>query len=287
MIAHVAQAGEQRGRVVLQVSSPQPSAMALAAAIRVARAFNSELESLFIEDAQLFDCAAYGFVREVSISGRSTKPYSAGDIAQSLQLAAQSAHRQLEALAKLAEVPLRTRVVRDQPLAALCAACAEVGPWNVVALSEPFGGTSTQHLRQLFAEVEGTTALVLVGPRTHRVTGPAVVVAEEPERLSDLVRAAERLSAIDNQPIIVLLAATGAEQLAAMDHAARLALASRDKIRIEHIIVDRGLPAVAAETLRRLNAGFVICQFGGLVVPEDGDLNALAVALECPLFLVR
>ena len=155
MIAHVAQAGEQRGRVVLQVSSPQPSAMALAAAIRVARAFNSELESLFIEDAQLFDCAAYGFVREVSISGRSTKPYSAGDIAQSLQLAAQSAHRQLEALAKLAEVPLRTRVVRDQPLAAFHRTMAVnyLGALHLVRAALPeqfsvFDGTLQGSLKQ-------------------------------------------------------------------------------------------------------------------------------------------
>jgi hypothetical protein len=42
-----------------------------------------------------------------------------------------------------------------------------------------------------------------------------------------------------------------------------------------------------AETLRRLHGGIVICRFGGLVVPEEGDLRPLASALECPLFLVR
>ena len=42
-----------------------------------------------------------------------------------------------------------------------------------------------------------------------------------------------------------------------------------------------------AETLRRLKGGFVISQFGGLVVPAEGDLKALAAALDCPLLLVR
>jgi hypothetical protein len=42
-----------------------------------------------------------------------------------------------------------------------------------------------------------------------------------------------------------------------------------------------------AETLRRLRGGMVVCQFGGLVVPAEGDLRPLAAALECPLFLVR
>ena len=62
MIAHVAQSGEDRGRVVIRIGSGHPSTVALEAAVRIARAFGSDLESLFVEDEQLFDCAAYGFV---------------------------------------------------------------------------------------------------------------------------------------------------------------------------------------------------------------------------------
>ena len=39
--------------------------------------------------------------------------------------------------------------------------------------------------------------------------------------------------------------------------------------------------------LAPMRGGFVICQFGGLVVPDEGDLRPLASVLECPLFLVR
>jgi len=39
--------------------------------------------------------------------------------------------------------------------------------------------------------------------------------------------------------------------------------------------------------LRRMRGGMVICRFGGLVVPDEGDLSPLETALECPLFLVR
>jgi len=42
-----------------------------------------------------------------------------------------------------------------------------------------------------------------------------------------------------------------------------------------------------AETLRRLRGGIVIGQYGGLLVPDEGDLRPLLAALECPLFLVR
>ena len=51
--------------------------------------------------------------------------------------------------------------------------------------------------------------------------------------------------------------------------------------------IARGEAAVIAETLRRLRGGIVIGQFGGLVVPDEGNLRPLCAALECPLFLVR
>ena len=62
---------------------------------------------------------------------------------------------------------------------------------------------------------------------------------------------------------------------------------AREDVRIETAAVARGEAAVVAEALRRLGGGFVICQFGGLVVPDAGDLRPLASVLECPLFLVR
>lgn len=287
MIAHVAQAGEDRGRVVLQMCSPQPSPLALLAAVRLARAFQSEIESLFIEDQQLFDCAAFSFVREVSLSGRSNRPLSSSTIAQSLHLAAQGAQRELEKLARSAEVPLRTRVVRDEPLRALASACAQTGPWNVVVLSEPFTGGGTHVLKQMFTEIEGTTGLLLVGPRGRRVSGPVVVAIEEMDRLPDMLRAAERIAALEGETITVLLVAPDEAHLAAMDSAARMALAAREKVRISYAVVTPGMAGVAAEALRRQGGGFVICRYGGLVVPDEGDLNPLGAGLECPLFLVR
>ena len=77
MIAHVAQAGEDRGRVVLQLGSGHPSAIALEAAVRIARAFQSEIETVFVQDEQLMDCADFGFVREISLTGREHRAHVA------------------------------------------------------------------------------------------------------------------------------------------------------------------------------------------------------------------
>jgi len=290
MIAHVAQSGEDRGRVVIQLGAGHPSAIALEAAVRIARAFGSDLESLFVEDEQLFDCAAYGFVREVSLSGRQSRALTLDTMMRDLHLAAQGTRRRLEALARAAEVPLRCRVVRDEPLRALTIACAETGPWNVVALGEPFTGANGALLKQLLAEVSGTTGLVTVGPRAQRVSGPVVVAVEDTGELPDMLRTAERLAALDGAEIVLLLVAPNEEELARMDAEARLVVEDRQGVRIQaaqSAAVAHGEAAVVAETLRRLAGGIVICQFGGLVVPDQGDLRPLASVLECPLFLVR
>ena len=287
MIAHVAQTGEDRGRVVLQLGSARPSSIALEAAVRVARAFESEIESLFVEDAQLFDCAAYGFVREVSLTGRQRRVMSSASMTRDLHLVAQAARRQVEAMARSAGVPMRSRVVRDEPLRALSIACAETGPWNVVALAEPFSGTDCSALKQLLMEIPGMTGLVMVGPKARRVAGPAIVAVEDVEHLPAMLRTAERLAAIDGAPIVLLLIAADAERLAQVDGQARLVVEAREDVRIEQAAVARGASAVVAERLRRLGGGFVICQFGGLVVPDEGDLKPLASVLECPLLLVR
>jgi hypothetical protein len=287
MIAHVAQSGEDRGRVLIQIRSGHPSIVAMRAAVQVARAFGSDLESLFVEDKQLFDCAAYGFVREISLSGRESRPLSLDSMMRDLHFAAQGTRRQLEALARAAQVPLRCRVVRDEPLRALTMACAEVGPWNVVALGEPFGAGYSAALKQMLAEVSGTTGIVTVGPRAQRVTGPVIVAVEEMAELPDMLRLAERLASVDGAAVVLLLVAASQADLAQMEGEARLVVEAREGVRIELVAVARGAAASMAETLRRLRGGMVICEFGGLVLPDEGDLSPLAAALECPLFLVR
>jgi hypothetical protein len=279
MIAHVAESGEDRGRVVLHVGTGAPHVIAVEAALRVARAFGSEIESLFVEDEQLFDCAAYAFAREI--------PLSRDDLMRSLHFAAQGARRRIEELARKAEVPLRCTIVRDESTRALSIACAERGPWNVVALSEPFKAANGPLLKQLLNEVVGTTGFVLVGPRAKRVAGPIVVAVESTDYLPEMLRAAEKLAALDESGIVLLLIAPDQEHLDRIDAETRLVVEAHPNMRIAWAALSHGAAAVIAETLRRLDAGTVICRFGGLVVSDEEDLRPLAAALECPLLLVR
>jgi hypothetical protein len=246
----------------------------------------SEIETLFVEDEQLYDCAACGFVREVSPD----RPAAAGDVGRGHEARPASgcagARRQIEILAAAP----RCRCARAWCGTNRCApcriACAERGPWNVVALAEPFTGNGML-LRQLLLEISGTTGLVMVGPRAQRVAGPPVAVVEDTQRLPDMLRTAERLAALDGAQIVLLLVASDEERLHALDGEARLVVEGREDVRIETAAATHGEAAVIAEALRRLQGGFVICQFGGLLVPDEGDLRPLAAVLECPLLVVR
>ena len=287
MIPHVAEAGESRGRVVLQLCSGHPSPVALEAAIRVAQAFQSGIESLCIENRQLIELAGFPFAREISLTGRHSRSICSQDIEQEFRHAFAAVQRRIATLAKMAEVPVRQRVVRDEPIAALAATCSECGPWNVVALAEPFGSLGSGSLRHLFASVADTTGLVIVGPKARRTSGPVIVAVEDLDRLPSMLRAAERLSSVTGGELVVLLIADDHEHLHWMESQALLLLSDRPDVRLLKAGFARGASAAVAETLRKLRGGFVISQFGGLVVPEDEDMRPLAAALECPLFLVR
>lgn len=287
MIAHVAAVAEARGRVVLQFRSGRPSPIALEAAVRVAQAFQSGIEGLFVEDSQLIDLAGFSFAREISLTGRQSRAICSADMERELRLAFAPIWRQIAALARAAEVPVHQRVVRDEPVSALAATCSECGPWNVVALADPFGTLGSSSLRRVLASVLDATGLVIVGPKARRTSGPIIIAVEELDRLPGMLRAAERLSAVTGGEVIVLLIAESQERLHFMEGQSRLLLGETSKLRFALVELRPGASAAAAEALRRMRAGFVISQFGGLIVPDDEDLRPLAAALECPLFLVR
>jgi hypothetical protein len=287
MIMHVAEAGEQRGRVVLHLRSGQPHDIALAAAFRIAQAFRSEIESLFVEDQQLLDLAGFAFAREISLSGRRTRTLSREDMAREMRLMAHAISRQVELQARAAEIPMRRRIVCDDPVTALATACAENGPWNIVALADPFAAGDSDTLRHIFDNVTATTGLVIVGPQAKRSEGPVVAVIEDMAHLEPMVRSALRLLREEGEEITVLLIAEDPYKGQWMEGQARLALGDMPAIRIRVGADPRGSGAVIAEDLRRLDPGFVLAQFGGMLIPFEGDLKHLATSLECPLFLMR
>ena len=288
MIAHVAAAGEQRGRVVLHLTHGATSSVALEAAMRVAQAFQSEIESQFVEDLQLIELAAFPFAREISLNGQRTVPLSPERIAEDMRHAASALHRQIRELARRSDVPYRATIVRDEPVRAVARACAECGPWNVVALAEPLGAGSGVLLRDLFAAVGGTTGVVVVGPNAKRTTGPVTVEVETITDVEPMLRAARRLLPVTGSTTITLLLVARSEaETMEMEDQARLVIGADGVTQIARATLAHGAPIELAERLRRSGSGFILARFGGLLVPADGDISHLTLALECPLFLMR
>jgi hypothetical protein len=287
MTAHVAEAGEARGRVVLQLASGQPSELAIEAAIRLAQAFQSEIESLFIEDSELIALASHPFAREVSLTGRRQRPLSVVDIEHDLKLAWSAVRRRVTELASAAEITVHHRMVRDEPVHALKEACEACGPWNVIALTEPIGSPYFPALERLFATITDATGVVVVGSQARRTAGRIVVALEDVAHAPGMLRAAERISPVTGGETELLLIAAEADRREWMEGELRLLLADRPEILIRQAALARGQSGLLAEALLHTSPGFVIAQFGGLAIPEDSELRRLTIALECPLLMVR
>jgi hypothetical protein len=303
--AHVAERGEGRGRVVLRLTGTQAvNEHAIRAAIQIAKAFHSEIESLFVYDRQIFDAAGYSFVREIRAAPRtphgqaSAQPGSGpmgqidngvdvAGIARQIELTARRLQRHVGELALQEDVPVHGRVVHDTPLGALAAACQIAGPWNVVALAEAFTADSLVRLETLFERVTGMTGVVLVGPRAARTRGPVVAVIEDAERITGMLRTAERLARETGSDVVLAVASASRAAQAWLKSEVFQVTSSGHKVVVVELGRAGGGTAVLAEALRELAPGFVIAEHGGLVVPREGDLRSLGAALSCPLLVVR
>ena len=288
MIAHVAAAGEGRGRVVLWLgSSTQSSAPAIDAAMVLARAYQSEVESLFVEDRQLFDLADFPFARALDSDGESWRPLPRENLEREMHFLGAALQRQVADAARRAAIPFSARVVRDDPLSAVASACAENGPWNVVAIAEPFGAGDEKRLAQVFASVLDTTGVVIAGPLARRTQGPVVAAVEQFERLGPMLKAAERLAAVTGGDVKLMLIGNRPDELAWLEGEVRLLMGDSEAPQIETVLAATADVVPVAEAVRRHKGAFLLAQYGGQVVSAETSLRPLASALECPLLLVR
>ena len=288
MIAHVAAAGEERGRVVVWLpAAGRASAPAIEAAMLLARAFGSEVESLFVEDKQLFDLAQFPFARQLASGGEGWRGIAAPDLERELRFVGAALQRQVADAAKRAAIPCRARTLRDDPLGAVAKACAENGPWNVVAIAEPFAATDDKRLREVFANVSDTTGVVVAGPAARTFAGPVVAAVEHFERLNPMLKAAERLARVAGGEVKLMLVGNRPSNLSELEGRARLLLGESGGPALESVLAARGDVNAVAGAVRRHKAGLVLAQYGGLVISGEDTPRSLAAALPCPLLVVR
>lgn len=294
MTAHVAERSEGRGRVVLRLDcAGHVNEAAIGAAIVIAKAFGAEIESLLVEDQQVFDAAGYDFTREIAPGGTGERRLAVEEMARHMAFAARSAGRRVAELGARADVPVDVRCVRDTPIGALAHACQAAGPWNVVTLGEPLSAATLARLEALFERVTGMTGIVVAGaarpPRRQRPlrNGPVVAVVEHPERLAGMVRTASRIAHVLAADVMIALLAPTRTAMTWLAEEVRGAGGINERVVLAELAQPGGGVAVVAESLRRIGASFVIAELGGLALPAGEDLRPIAGALDCPLLVVR
>lgn len=293
MIAHVAEASEDRGRIVVRLGDfASSSPAAILAAIAVAKAFGSELEGLFIENPELYAACTHDVVREIGLSGSRSTLLTAARLAHDSEHFAIAVQRELAEAALVAGVRFKARVVRDEIIQALQRACEQSGPWNIIVFADPvIGDEKSARLTAAVAEVAGTTGYIVCGSGAVWRRGPMVIAIEEIEHLPGMVRCARKLASVTRDPIWVL--PVGDDDMALDWLVGEIALGLRDMSlgddpeitllpRPDHVGSSLVLRSQIAQTAPRI----VIARHGGMVVPVADTSSALA-ALTCPVFLVH
>lgn len=286
MIVHVAEAGESRGRVVLRCGfGPAANNAALKAAIHIAKAYHSEIEALFVEDRHVFALADYGFASEITGAGGTGRTLDADELQAQYRALHRVESRHVMATAVAAGIEARVQTVRDDEISALVRCCAASGPWNVVVLAEAFESAGSGAIGRVLDAVQDATGVVVAPRKSRLAPGPIVVAAEDEDRLSVMLRTAERLSAVHDSEIRLLLIADSEDELHWLEAQARLLVAGNKRCVIELNDPSRAPAAALADRIQALRATFLIAKHGGRVLPQDA-YTPLAT-LRCPVFCIR
>lgn len=283
MITHVAEASENSGRIVLHMG-PDMSPVLLQAALLLARGFRSEVEGFYTESRALFDVAALSFTREISLSGAIKGPLDVVTLEPRVARGTAANLRYARSVANAAGIGFSARLSSEDATRLLADACAQRGPWNVVAIGEPVAHRNMGHLRDMFDAIWGTTGIVVASRSAKRTSGPVVVVVEDIERFSPLLRTAETIASVTGERIEVVLAGTSAVEVMDLDEQIRLIL-GEDSQRLPMTTVAQGGIAAIADAVR--DAGFIIARFDGVAMPSEGEHSLLSENLDGPILLVR
>lgn len=300
LLIHVAAESERRGRVVLAARSAAPNPQALAAAVELARAFETWVECLIIECPDVLALSAHGFARQVSHAGR-IGPLSNAAVEKDQSAATALARRSITRLAEPSGVRVATSVARDSLADALSRACATEGPWNIVALAEPVLASDAALLQTLLDDITGATGILCVGAKVDRANNGTsiIVVVEDLERLPHMLRAAERLAlrnASNGATIKVLIAGGTAERTAELDGHLRLLLAdvadhTASRVEIADVGFTYDTSSEVTEAIRRLRGSIVIACARGIAISAPGTAlvsgTELLSVITSPLLLVR
>lgn len=285
MIAHVAEASEGSGRVLLWLEPSLPAApQALEASVRLAAAYGSELETIEVDPLHLDADAGLPLGR---VGFRTPFDVKTAADERALRRTLANGHRNnVDQLAKAFAVSVHHGRGRGDAIDRLTNLCDERGPWNIIVLSRAPSLELASVVANVFANVSGATG-VLVGSRRAASWGERVaVVVEDGDRLPSMLRAAERLCGPNGRIHLVVVAVTKASY-DELDGQARLLTEGLDFISFEAPGPTLGVDGALDEQLTGCRPTLVIARFGGTLLSDGRALSRCLAVTGAPFLLVR
>lgn len=177
-LVHVAAASENRGRILLILRSASPKPLTATVAIELAGRFDARVECIFVEESEIFAAAAHGLSCEVGLNGKRQGLLDPRRLETQYQAMACAALRSIANVALNENIPVSTYSQRGDVDSILKRACTESGPWNIIILDAQCALPGDDS-RVTLLDGGGATALIAIGPKAIRSTGPTLLLLSE------------------------------------------------------------------------------------------------------------
>jgi hypothetical protein len=284
-------------RVVVSLRPGAAYAAALEAAVRVAQAFESELDALFVEDERLKSLAELPFAREVSRLGLGQRPMTPVQLSTEMKAFHAALRSRMERLASEAQIVVRFGAGGGGVEAML--ASPAPGPRFIALaeplteLAEPFGGFGAPSLTRLLTAPPETgcalSGIVVAGLMAQRGLarqrrGAVLAVVESAEEAAAVLEAARKLAAAGPAALVAVPFAA-AESLVGRIEAEAAALKQAEI----DVVIERGEVSDAAAlsaVARRRRCGFLVAGLGGRLAGGEAEIRRLTAMIECPALLI-
>lgn len=287
MIAHVAAAGENKGRVLLCIGGgDEGDDFAANAAFDIAKAYSSEIEVLAIGHSEIARAEALSLARHVSHWPSTSSTASWDDISRDYALLSERSLRAVELRARRRNIPFRSRMADGDGITALKEACLVSGPWNAIVLGSSHAQTSAA-VAEIFTTIEGATAVIACKSCAMTANGQVLAVIEDQEQLPSILRVAQRISFATRRQPRIMIVASNASDGAWLDAQARLTAGPDCGMAFDPVHTTASDVFATTDIIRRQKPAFVIARFGGTAAPDGQHLDAVIRNTGAAYFLVR
>lgn len=286
MIAHVAEASEASGRVLLwldpdQIAMPETTK----AAVSIARAYSADIETLVLDAPSASDTDGVP-VAHRSLLGKAMQPAVSRHADDPRDYLSTRQLRDVHDIATGAGVRLSHAGGRGDAIDRLAELCLTRGPWNIIAVSRPPSPELPGLISSILANVSGATGVVVAGRERGTLSNDIAIVLEDSDRMPSMLRAAERLLPNGGR-IQILIAAETAAQHHEIDGMARLLAAGNERFVHHPAGTSYGVSGALDCELFRMKPSFIIARFGGVLLGQSRALTRLLSLTPAPILLVR